>query len=161
MTNRFPSHVALTDETKLQLSENLNSVLATTIDLQLQVKQAHWNIKGPQFFARHELFDKLAERLADTADMVAERAATLGAYATGTVRLSAEKSAIPEYDLRAVDGRMHMKALVDQFATYTKTLRSGIEKAEAKQDPVTADLYTEALRAAELDMWFLESHLNV
>ncbi|MFT5359341.1 MAG: starvation-inducible DNA-binding protein [Polyangiales bacterium] len=160
MTKRFPNKVALTDDSKAQLIDTLNAVLATGVDLQIQVKQAGWNIKGPQFFARHLLFDKVAERLRSFADDIAERAATLGGGAKGTVRLSGASSKIPEYDLKAVDGTDQIKALVDRFATYTKLLRRGIEEADTQRDPVTADLYAGALRNAELDMWFLDGQLQ-
>lgn len=161
MTTRFSSHVALPDETKEALVDTLNVALATTNDLHSQVKQAHWNIKGPQFFARHELFDAMATRLRGYADVIAERATTMGGYAEGTTRLSAETSKIGEYDLRAVDGKQHIKVLVDRFATYTTLVREAIQEAADKNDPATEDVFTEILRGAELDMWFLESHLNV
>jgi starvation-inducible DNA-binding protein len=161
MTVRFTNHVALPDNAKEALVQTLNIALATTNDLHSQVKQAHWNIKGPQFFARHELFDTMAGRLRDFADDIAERATTMGGYASGTTRLSAEKSKLPEYDLRAVDGKQHIKVLVDRFSEYTKFIRSAIEEASQQGDPATEDLYTEILRGTELDMWFLESHLNV
>jgi starvation-inducible DNA-binding protein len=155
------SHLALPDDTRRALVESLNTVLATSIDLQQQVKQAHWNVKGPQFFARHELFDRLATRLRAAADEIAERAATLGGYATGTVRLVAERSKIPEYDLDAVDGRAHMRALAERFGSLSALLRVVVEEADSKGDPVTSDLLTQTLRTVELDLWFLESHLNV
>ena len=161
MTTKFTSHVSLPDESKNALVATLNTALATTIDLHSQVKQAHWNIKGPQFFARHELFDAMAGRLREQADAIAERAATMGGYAEGTTRLSAENSKLPEYDLRAVDGKHHIRVLVDRFSEYTAFIRTAIDEAADKRDPATEDLYTEVLREAELDMWFLESHLNV
>ena len=161
MTVRFSNHVALPDEAKETLVSTLNIALATTNDLHSQVKQAHWNIKGPQFFARHELFDTMAGRLRDFADDIAERATTMGGYATGTTRLSAQSSKLPEYDLRAVDGKQHIKVLVDRFSDYTKFVRAAIQEAAENGDPATEDLYTEILRGTELDMWFLESHLNV
>ena len=161
MPTKFTSHVSLPDETKDALVATLNTSLATTVDLHSQVKQAHWNIKGPQFFARHELFDAMAGRLRKYADAIAERATTLGGYANGTTRLSAESSKLPEYDLRAVDGKHHIRVLVDRFSEYTAFIRTAIDEASKKQDPATEDLYTEVLRGAELDMWFLESHLNV
>lgn len=160
MKHHFSSRVALADDAKHRLCSTLNVNLATAIDLQYQVKQAHWNIKGPQFFARHELFDGLADRLRGFVDEFAERVSTLGGYAGGTIRLAAQGSKVPEYDLEAVDGRRHIQALAAQYALYGKALRQGIEEAETHNDPVTADLYTEALRSAELDMWFLDSHLQ-
>jgi len=161
MTTRFNTHVNLPDAAKQALVETLNTALATTTDLHSQVKQAHWNIKGPQFFARHELFDNLAVKLRDYADAIAERAATLGGYAQGTVRLSSEQSKLPEYELKAVDGKQHIKTLVDRYATYTAFVRDAIKESQDKSDPATEDLFTEVLRGTELDMWFLESHLNV
>lgn len=161
MNTRFSNHVSLPEVTKAQLNQTLNVALATTLDLHSQVKQAHWNIKGPQFFARHELFDNLATKLREYADAIAERAATMGGYANGTVRLGAEASKLPEYDLRAVDGKQHVKTLVDRYGTYTAFIRDAVREASDKEDPATEDLYTEVLRGTELDMWFLESHLNV
>lgn len=155
----FPSHVDVLEEDRVKLIHCLNQSLATSLDLYSQVKQAHWNIKGPQFFARHELFDKLATRVLEWADEFAERAATLGGYAKGTLRLGAASSEIEEYDLDAIDGAQHVRALVERYATFTERLRVRVKEAHDAQDAATEDLFVEVLRAAELDMWFLESHL--
>ena len=45
--------------------EVLNEHLADAIDLQLQAKQAHWNIKGPNFIGLHELFDRVAAQASE------------------------------------------------------------------------------------------------
>lgn len=158
-TTRFPSHVSLDDDKRARLVGRCNVALGTTLDLASQVKQAHWNIKGPQFFARHQLFDDLAAHLRVHADTIAERAATLGGYAEGTLRLAAERSVLPEYDLDAVDGRQHIRALVARYAAYGKTVREAIGAAREVADPATEDLFIEVLRSTELDLWFLESHL--
>ncbi len=160
MQTRFASNINLPDTAKRELTASLNVALATALDLQLQVKQAHWNVKGPQFFARHELFDRLAEGLRAAADNFAERASALGGYARGTTRQSAANSVLPEYDLDASDGRRHIQVLAERFGKYDELLREAIADAEKLRDPATADLFTEALRQAELDMWFLESHLQ-
>lgn len=161
MATRFPSHVNLNDQARAQLVEVLNDTLATSIDLTYQVKQAHWNIKGPWFFARHELFDKLAGNLREWSDDVAERASTLGGYAKGTVRMAASGSKLGEYDEAVVDGKQHIRALVDRYTIFTRQLRDGIRLSQEKEDVVTEDLLTEVARGAELDMWFLESHIGV
>lgn len=160
MTKLYPSRVALGEQSRTRLIESLNRILATTLDLRSQVKQAHWNIKGPQFFARHLLFDRPVAPLSDTADEVAERVSTLGGYAQGTTRLVAELSGLPEYDLKANDGQQHITALSDRFGLYAKMLREGIATAAECHDPATEDLLTEALRKTELDLWFLESHIR-
>ncbi len=159
-TTRFTTHVNLPTETRSQLIDTLNGVLAASVDLTYQVKQAHWNIKGPWFFARHELFDKLADRLRGWSDDVAERASTLGGYARGTVRMAAQYSVLEPFDEGNVEGKHHMRALVDRYQSYTKLVRQGVAVCQAGEDVATEDLMTEILRGAELDMWFLESHLN-
>ena len=80
----FPTHIDLPAETRQSVIKLLNQQLADTFDLQSQVKQAHWNVKGPTFIALHELFDELAEELEEHIDGTAERATALGGVAMGT-----------------------------------------------------------------------------
>jgi starvation-inducible DNA-binding protein len=68
----------LPEQTRTKLVELLNARLADAIDLQTQMKQAHWNVKGPSFIALHELFDKVNEDVEEYVDTLAERAVTLG-----------------------------------------------------------------------------------
>jgi starvation-inducible DNA-binding protein len=159
MTQAFPTSISLPEPKRALLIHHLNRILASAVDLAQQAKQAHWNMKGAQFFARHQLFDQLAAHTRSAADDVAERAATLGGYAHGTVRLAAAHSALPEYDLRALEGRQHIKTLVARYAGFTKQLRSTIADTNEAGDPATTDLLTQILRTSEVDLWFLESHL--
>ena len=152
-----PSKVDLGTGTREQLVRSLNVTLASALDLGSQVKQAHWNIRGPQFYARHLLFDKLAERLVELSDKFAERAATLGGYAEGTARMATANSILPEYDRKAVSGTQHVRVLASRCGTFTAKFREFSAKAAELGDPVTEELYIEALRGLELDLWFLES----
>src|SRR5438270_2119775 len=68
----------------------LNRHLAAAIDLHAQIKQAHWNVRGPIFIAIHELFDKVADVVEEYSDKIAERAGTLGGSAEGTVQTAAQ-----------------------------------------------------------------------
>lgn len=155
----FKTRVALPESTRTELITQLNVAVATAFDLSSQVKQAHWNVKGPQFFSHHELFDRLANGLRKSVDKFAERATTLGGYAYGTVRLATERSQLPEYDLDAVSAHQHVAALIERYALYCHLLRESAEKTGS--DLATQDLFIESLRKAELDLWFLESHTNV
>src|SRR5256714_15683457 len=97
--------------TRTKVIELLNARLADAIDLQTQIKHAHWNVKGPNFIALHELFDKINEEVEDYVDEIAERAVQLGGIAQGTTRTVAKRSSLPEYPANAVDGRSHVDAL--------------------------------------------------
>lgn len=156
----FANRINLDPTAKEQLIRTMNLGLGTALDLRSQIKQAHWNIKGAQFVARHELFDDLADHTAKWADDLAERAVTLGGYATGTMRLAADISRIPEYDLSAVDGNAHVKTLADRYGRFCALLREMVGEVERVKDPGTEDLLTGMLKEAEKDLWFLEAHVQ-
>src|SRR5262245_460197 len=73
----FETKNDLPEATRVKAIELLNARLADAVDLQTQTKQAHWNVKGPQFIALHELFDKINEDVEDYVDEIAERAVQL------------------------------------------------------------------------------------
>ena len=76
--SRLARRMDLTAEVSAAAVECLNQRLADAIDLQLQAKHAHWNVKGPSFFALYELFERVAVAVAGHADLIAERAVQLG-----------------------------------------------------------------------------------
>ena len=88
---QFPTHIDIPVEKRSALIEMLNQNLADTLDLYTQVKQAHWNVKGTDFYQLHLLFDEIAEEIEPFIDLLAERVTLLGGYANGTARMSAEK----------------------------------------------------------------------
>jgi starvation-inducible DNA-binding protein len=81
---------------RTELNTLMNQRLASAVDLQMQMKQAHWNVKGPNFIGLHELFDKVAEAVEDYVDLIAERIVQLGGIAEGTVRVAASRTTIDE-----------------------------------------------------------------
>lgn len=155
----YPTRIDLPAESRAQLAGLLNGTLATTLDLKTQVKQAHWNVKGLDFYQLHELFDEMATELEEYIDLVAERVTALGGYAVGTARTAAQDSLIPEYPFDAVEGKDHIVALADRYAIYAKHLREAIDQADNLGDADTADLYTEVSRDIDKRLWFLEAHL--
>src|ERR1700686_234193 len=131
---------------RVQAVELLNARLADAIDLQTQIKQAHWNVKGPNFIAVHELFDKINEDVEDYVDDIAERAVQLGGVAEGTARTVAKRSSLAEYPAGTVDGRSHVEALSSALAAFGKSVRKAIADANDLGDLDTTDLFTEISR---------------
>jgi starvation-inducible DNA-binding protein len=156
----FNTSVDLKESTRQQIFEILNQRLADSLDLKLQTKHAHWNVKGPDFIQFHELFDDLAPHFDEAADLIAERITALGGVANGTTRQAAAATSIPEYDLNAVEGLEHVKALSERLAKFANQLRGDIDRADELGDAGTTDLLTQISRQADKDLWFLEAHLQ-
>ena len=158
--HKYSTTIDISADRRANLVALLNQTLADTLDLKTQVKQAHWNVKGMQFIALHEMFDGFATILEGYVDMVAERVTALGGVAMGTARIAARDSSLSEYDLNAVSGEAHVRALAQQYSHYAAAVRAAISTAEANDDADTADLYTEISRQIDKDLWFLEAHLQ-
>ena len=156
----FKTKNDLPEATRIKAVELLNARLGDCIDLQTQTKQAHWNVKGPNFIALHELFDNINEDLEDYIDDIAERAVQLGGVAEGTARMVAKRSSLPEYPLNATDGRSHVEALSSVLAAFGTAARKGIDQANELGDLDTADLFTEVSRGIDKWLWFVEAHLQ-
>jgi starvation-inducible DNA-binding protein len=156
----FKTKNDLSESIRVKAIELLNARLADAIDLQTQTKQAHWNVKGPNFIALHELFDKINEDVEDYVDDIAERAVQLGGVAEGTARMAAKRSVLSEYPANVVDGRSHVEALSSVLAAFGKAVRKAIGDANDFGDVDTADLFTEISRGIDKWLWFVEAHLQ-
>jgi starvation-inducible DNA-binding protein len=156
----YPTSIDIPAETRSQVVVILNQTLAATLDLKTQVKQAHWNVKGSDFYQLHEMFDEIAGEMEEYIDLVAERVTALGGYACGTARMAVANSILPEYPDNISAGMEHVAALADRFALYAKHLREAIAKTDHLEDADTADLYTEVSRTIDKRLWFLEAHLQ-
>lgn len=145
--------------TRESMTKILNERLAEAIDLHWQAKQAHWNVKGPNFIALHELFDSVSEHMDEHSDLLAERAVILGGQAEGTIQIAAKRTTLPEYPLDANDEKVHVDKLSSALAAYGKNIRKAIDAADEAGDKDTADLFTEISRSVDKDTWFIEAHL--
>jgi starvation-inducible DNA-binding protein len=153
-------------DTRIDLASNVRGILvgllqarlADAIDLASQAKQAHWNVKGPNFMALHELFDQVAATVQDHADVIAERITTLGGAAEGTARVAAKRSTLGEYPLEIITGRAHVAALAGAIAAFGARVRRNIDDAVEAGDQATADLFTEISRSIDKSLWLVEAH---
>ena len=136
----------------------MNQRLASAVDLQTQMKQARWNVKGPNFIALHELFDKVAEAVEGYVDVIAERVVQLGGIAEGTVRLAGSRTRLPEYPAVIAAGAAHVEAVARALSTFGKEARDTIDEANALDDAGTADIFTEVSRGIDKWLWFVEAH---
>jgi starvation-inducible DNA-binding protein len=150
----------LASTTRRSAIEMLNEHLADAIDLHLQAKQAHWNIKGPNFVGLHALFDQVAARANEYSDLIAERAVALGGVARGTLQAVSAQSQLREYPLEVGDWRAHVQSMQDALATFGRGVRKAIDDATALNDADTADLFTEISRGVDKSLWMVEAHVQ-
>jgi len=154
----YRTSIDISADSRLNLNALMNLRLASAIDLQLQVKQAHWNVKGPHFIALHELFDRVAEAVGGYADLIAERIVQLGGIAEGTVRVCAARTKLAEYPLEQADGVSHVAALALALSTFGHEVRSTINEMNELDDAGSADMFTEISRGIDKWLWFVEAH---
>ncbi len=154
----YPTHNSITVNSRTQSVAALNRHLAAAIDLHGQLKQAHWNVRGPNFIALHELFDRAAEVAEGYSDKIAERAAALGGEAEGTVQRAAANSYLTPYPLGRADDHEHVFAVSAALAAFGDGIRTSIADAAGWGDAATADLFTEVSRGVDAQLWFVESH---
>jgi starvation-inducible DNA-binding protein len=156
----FKTKNDLPEAARVKAVELLNARLADCIDLQTQTKQAHWNVKGPQFIALHKLFDEINEEVEDYVDTIAERAVQLGGTVEGTARAVAARSSLSEYPRNLTSGPEHTAALAGALAAFGKQVRQGIRQADEFGDADTADIFTEVSRGIDKWLWMVEAHLQ-
>ncbi len=153
----YPSPSKLPETSRAHLCAALNAVLADGLDLQLQIKVAHWNIKGPHFAALHPLFETFAVSLSAHNDTVAERAVTLGGRAYGTARHVANVSRVADYPQDTTKDLVHVGLLAERIETYLDGLRAARAVADELGDIDTSDLLTGILGEFEKHVWFLRA----
>ena len=156
----FDTRNDLPARVRVEVTGLLNARLADAIDAGAQSKHAHWNVKGPNFIALHELFDKVAESIEEQIDTLAERITALGGRARGTIATVARESTLKPYPEDISEGLAHVDALSAALADYGAKLRAAIETADRLGDADTADLFTGISRETDKYLWFLEAHLH-
>lgn len=155
----YPARNDLPEASRSALIDLLDARLADAVDLKTQMKQAHWNVKGPNFFPLHELFDKINVDADGYADLLAERAVQLGGIVHGTARHVALSSTLPEYP-SAREGHQHVEAVATALAAFGKSVRAAIDASDRLGDQDTADIFTEISRGVDKWLWFVEAHLH-
>ncbi|CAH2599973.1 DNA protection during starvation protein [Rhodovastum atsumiense] len=136
----------------------LNARLADAIDLALVVKQAHWNLRGPDFIAVHKMLDEFRTDVDEYVDTIAERVSQLGAIALGTSQAVAQTSQLAPYPTDIIAVEAHLQALLERTAVLANQVRRNIDEVAEAGDANSADIFTEVSRGLDKWLWFLEAH---
>ena len=154
-----PTRNTLPEEIRRKSVGLLGQSLVTAIDVQRQAKQAHWNVKGPNFIALHLLFDELHTAAIEWADLSAEWLVALGGTADGRVQQVADKTQLEAYPLELKDGSDHVRQIAAALAKYGHQMLEAISESGDAGDAATSDLFTEISRAVDDYLWKVEAHI--
>ena len=120
----------------------LQARLAMAIDLEAQLKHAHWNVRGENFFQLHQLFDQIHGEVEEFVDTIAERITALQGIADGRLQTVTKMTGLDEYPADARSGEAHLRAVGQALARFAKAVRVDIDESASKGDAVTADVFT-------------------
>lgn len=155
-----PTRTSLPVATRQAVIQILNQTLADLLDLESQLRNAHWNVRGPHFQPLHALFEELADSVESHVDDLAERLTAFGGRARGSVREAALASRLPELP-EVSEGFALVDALADRFARLAHQVRADVAATAELEDPGTSDLLTGLSQALDKGLWLLEAHTPV
>lgn len=153
--NEFKREI-LAEETNEKVTAILQKNLTNLIDLALLMKQAHWNVVGPNFRSIHLQLDEIIVTVRDASDDVAERISALGVPADGRSSTVAENSDLTAYPREFVPVSETISLVADAIKTAIDSLRDAIE-ATGDLDPVTEDLLIAVSGPLEKHLWMLQA----
>jgi starvation-inducible DNA-binding protein len=150
----------LEEPVRLEMTEQLNQLLADTITLRDLYKKSHWQVSGPTFYQLHLLYDKHYEEQDELVDSIAERIQLLGGISLAMAPDIAETTRIDRPPRGREEVPVQLSRLLDAHQLIVGFCRKLAERAEKIGDPGTSDLVvSEVLRSNELQIWFLSEHL--
>jgi starvation-inducible DNA-binding protein len=152
--------IDLEEAVRLEMTAQLNQLLADTMTLRDLYKKSHWQVAGPTFYQLHLLFDKHYDEQVELVDAVAERIQLLGGV---SVAMSADVAEMTKID-RPPRGReevaVQLSRLLDGHQVVIREVRAMARRASEIGDDGTNDLLiSQVLRTNEMQVWFLSEHL--
>jgi starvation-inducible DNA-binding protein len=150
---------SLSEETSYEVIDVLQARLEDLNDLALLLKHAHWNVKGANFIAVHEMLDPQIDIVRNAVDEIAERVATLGGSPNGTADAIVGGNRLPKYALlKRADALEHLKVLNNLYAEVIVKLREGIDKID-DLDVISSNILQDHVQELEQFQWFIRSHI--
>src|SRR2546426_11248314 len=150
----------LEEPVRLEMTEQLNQLLADTITLRDLYKKSHWQVAGPTFYQLHLLFDKHYDEQLELVDTIAERIQLLGGVSLAMAPDVAETTRIERPPRGREEVPVQLSRLLDAHKIIIGECRELAERADKLGDDGTNDLaVSDVLRTNELQVWFLSEHL--
>lgn len=159
-TVNFALPLDLEEPVRLEMTEQLNQLLADTITLRDLYKKSHWQVAGPTFYQLHLLFDKHFDEQVEIVDAIAERIQLLGGVSIAMAPDVAETTQIERPPRGREEVPVQLSRLLNAHQIIIRLCRTLARRASEIGDDGTNDLViSDVLRPNELQVWFLSEHL--
>ena len=150
----------LEEPVRLEMTAQLNQLLADTMTLRDLYKKSHWQVAGPTFYQLHLLYDKHYDEQVELVDSIAERIQLLGGVSIAMAADVAETTQIERPPRGREEVPVQLSRLLDAHQVIIREARTLARRASLLGDDGTNDLVvSEVLRTNELQVWFLSEHL--
>ena len=155
------TNIGIQERDRQAVAVVLNKLLADEHVLYIKLRNAHWNIEGPDFHMQHLFFEEIYTELSTTIDDIAERVRAIGHYAVGTMKEYLALTSLSEMHHDKNDSQGYIKELKADFEAVIEYIRGQIKiVGEEHNDLGTEDFLIGIMAAHEKTAWFLRSHLN-
>jgi starvation-inducible DNA-binding protein len=151
-------NIGISEPTRQIISEGLFRVLADTYSLYLKTQNFHWNVKGPEFYSLHILFEKQYEEMAAAVDEIAERIRALGFYVDASFSAFKEATSVSQ-ERKVLNIKEMLVSLIEGHDVLVRNARKVAEISDKEGDFATVDMLGRRLGAHEKMAWFLRSFL--
>jgi len=150
----------LEEPVRLEMTEQLNQLLADTMTLRDLYKKSHWQVAGPTFYQLHLLYDKHYDEQVELVDSIAERIQLLGGISIAIAADVAETTQIERAPRGREEVPVQLSRLLDAHQIIIRQTRTLARRASELGEDGTNDLLvSEVLRTNELQVWFVSEHL--
>jgi starvation-inducible DNA-binding protein len=139
-----------------ELCRSLQRVLVDLIDLQVQGKQAHWNVVGPNFRDTHLRLDEIVDAARRLGDTIAERMRALHAVPDGRSSTVAKTTSLKAYPLGEVLTTDTIDLITARLESVIATVRD-VHDSVDEEDPTTADILHVVLETLEQFAWMVSA----
>ena len=154
-TTTFKRNV-LADSKQGPTADLLQGTLTTLLDLALNLKQAHWNVVGPNFRSVHLHLDEIIVTIRAATDEIAERIVTIGVAPDGRAQAISNESVLDSFPSGFHQVTETVAHVGDQIKSAIDQVRQAIEKM-GDLDPISEDLLIATSSQMEKHLWMVQA----
>lgn len=148
------------DATAKAVVKTLDPIILDLLELQSQIKSAHWNLRDENFIAVHRLLDEIYKEAVDATDEFAERVRQIGGVVNAPSNRFSSENRLPKFPSGELNSPTAIEAVSASLQKTIQGIREGIKATSDEVDePITADILTGHCGKLEKYLWFLDFNL--